>query len=100
MANALPYLHHKAYQVRGQGSMSLNTDKRHNCIVCLTYSSDSIVNGFVELINLVESKWPNTRRIRIHFPDCIPTFQKKVGERNAVVPSVIDVFIAAMSKQA
>lgn len=97
-ASALPYAHHKAYQVTTQGSKSVNTDKRHNGTACLTYSNDSIVNGFIELINLVESKWTNTRRIRIHFSDCIPAFQKQVGEWNPVVPRVIDMFIAAMSK--
>ena len=77
-ANALPY--HKAYQVRTRGSKSVNTDKRHNGTACLTYSSDSIINGFIEFINLVDSKWPNTGRIRIHFSDCVPAFQKQVGE--------------------
>lgn len=97
-ANALPCANHKAHQVMTQGSTSVNTDKRQNGTACLTYSNDSIINGFIELINLVESKWPNTRRIRIHFSDCIPAPQKQVGEWNPVVPRVIDVFVAAMSE--
>ena len=67
-------------------------------ITSITYPKNCIVNGLVELVNLIESKRACSRWVGVDFTDRIPAFKKKVGECYPIVPGVVNVGVTSFCK--